>query len=245
LGSKELVVMIELTIPAEKFRIQLKECLQKHPQSYRVIKFRKHDHIYNSGGNDGMVYCIESGQVKLLLPSLEGKECLLAIRTAGEIFGELCLSGQVTRIEAAVAMTESVVRQIPYRNFLTSLKNDSLLESLVQYLAVRVSEQQEVIAALTTVNSEQRLAKTLLHLGRLLGRNEESSIRFRQRISHEELSAMVGTTRPRIGTFLKKFRELGLIGMTAEHCLVIKEGKLRNYLAARGFGGSLVNDGLR
>jgi CRP-like cAMP-binding protein len=40
-----------------------------------------------------MVYFIESGQIKLLLLSPEGKECLLAIHSDGDIFGELCLAG--------------------------------------------------------------------------------------------------------------------------------------------------------
>ena len=91
------------------------------------------------------------------------------------------------------------------------------------------------IAALATVNSEQRLARTLLHLGRLLGSNDSRSMRIDQRISHEELSAMVGTTRPRIGILLKKFRQLGLVGVTAERCLVIEEKKMRDYLERVSF----------
>jgi hypothetical protein len=40
-----------------------------------------------------MVYFIERGQIKLRMLSPEGKECLLAIHSAGDLFGELCLSG--------------------------------------------------------------------------------------------------------------------------------------------------------
>jgi len=41
---------------------------------------------------------------------------------------------------------------------------------------------------------------------------------------------MVGTTRPRIGIFLKKFRALGLIRLNEDRCLVIEEAKLEDYL---------------
>ena len=34
-----------------------------------------------------------AGQIKLLLLSPEGKECLLAIHSGGDVFGELCLAG--------------------------------------------------------------------------------------------------------------------------------------------------------
>ena len=36
----------------------------------------------------------------------------------------------------------------------------------MQYLAVRIADQQQVIANLVTVDSEQRLGKTLLQLAR-------------------------------------------------------------------------------
>jgi hypothetical protein len=44
------------------------------------------------------------------------------------------------------------------------------------------------------------------------------------------LSEMVGTTRPRISMFMQRFRNLGLIEMSTEHFLIIKENKLTAYL---------------
>jgi len=42
---------------------------------------------------------------------------------------------------------------------------------------------------------------------------------------------MVGTTRPRISTFMKRFRDLGLIERTIEHQLIIKKERLTAYVA--------------
>ena len=55
----------------------------------RAIKVARHDNVYTSGDQDEMVYFIESGQIKLLMLSADGKECLLAIHSGGDIFGEL------------------------------------------------------------------------------------------------------------------------------------------------------------
>ena len=55
-----------------------------------------------------------------------------------------------------------------------------------------------------------------------------------QRITHEELAAMIGTTRPRISTFMRRFRELGLIEFSAERFLIVKEMKLSAYLGQGG-----------
>jgi hypothetical protein len=50
-------------------------------------------------------------------------------------------------------------------------------------------------------------------------------------ISHDELSEMVGTTRPRISLFMQRFHHLGLIDTNLDRFLVIDAKKLSDYLA--------------
>jgi len=222
--------MVEFTLPCDRFKQQVRGSLNNQALGWRSANYTKSQYIYTSGERDGMIYYIESGQVKLLMPSYEGKQCLASIRTAGDIFGEPCLSGQSVRLETAMAMKETSLKKILARDFIAYMKSNSMLESLIQYLAVKVSEQLEIIGALTTEDSEHRLAKTLLHLGRQLGISDSGTVRIQQKISHEELSTIVGTTRPRVGIFLKKFRQLGLIGKTPEGHLVIRQQKMREYM---------------
>jgi CRP-like cAMP-binding protein len=100
----------------------------------------------------------------------------------------------------------------------------------VRYLAVRIADQQQVIANLVTVDSEQRLGQTLLQLARTLGKKDPRSIRIELKISHGELADMVGTTRPRISMFMQRFHNLGLIETNRDRFLIIKENKLTAYL---------------
>ena len=216
----------------ELFKKQMREALQREIKNSRAIKIAKHENVYTFGEQDELVYFIESGEVKLLMLSSEGKECLLAIHASGDVFGELCLSGIAGRLETATAMEDTLLKKIPCAKFLERLATDSLLEGFVKYLAVRVADQQEVIANLVTVDSEQRLGKTLLHLARQLGKKGPRSTRIELRFSPEELSKMVGATRPRVSAFIQRFRNLGLIELTEEHHLIIKEEKLTAYLAS-------------
>jgi CRP-like cAMP-binding protein len=73
------------------------------------------------------------------------------------------------RLETATAMEDTRLKKVPCAKFLERLAADSLLEGFVKYLAVRVADQQEVIANLVTVDSEQRLGTTLLHLAKQMG----------------------------------------------------------------------------
>ncbi|MDZ4347492.1 MAG: Crp/Fnr family transcriptional regulator [Candidatus Binatia bacterium] len=197
----------------------------------RAIKIATHANVYTCGDQDEMVYFIESGQVKLLMISAEGRECLLAIHSGGDIFGELCLSGLGARLETATAMKATALKQVPCSQFFARLNRDSLFEGFVRYLAVRFADQQQVIANLVTVDSEQRLGQTLLQLARTMGKKDPRSIRIELKISHEELSEMVGTMRPRVSLFMQRFHNLGLIETNKDRFLIIKEKKLTDYLA--------------
>jgi CRP-like cAMP-binding protein len=212
------------------FKKQMGQSLQRVVKDSRAIKIAKHANVYSFGEQDEMVYFVEAGQIKLLMLSPQGKECMLAIHSSGDVFGELCLSGIAGRLETATAMENTLLKRVPCAKFLERLATDSLLEGFVKYLAVRVADQQEVIANLVTVDSEQRLGKTLLQLARQLGRKGTRSTRIELRISHEELSNMIGTTRPRVSVFMQRFRNLGLIELNEKHYLLIKEDKLAAYL---------------
>lgn len=224
--------MMQIYSETNLFKEQMRKSLQREIRNSRAIEIPNHENVYTMGEQDEMVYFVESGQVKLSMLSPEGRECLLAIHAVGDVFGELCLSGLAGRLETATAMEDTRLKKVPCAKFLERLAADSLLEGFIKYLTVRVADQQTVIANLVTVDSEQRLGKTLLQLARRLGKKGPRSTRIELRISHEELSNMIGTTRPRVSIFMQRFRNLGLIEFSEEHHLIVKENKLTAYLAS-------------
>ncbi len=224
--------MIQQASQSDQFKEQMQGSLFSETKNSNPIKVDKNNHVYRSGDERETVYFIEKGQIKLVTASSEGKECMLAIHGPGDVFGELCLSGLGGRLETATAMEDSFLKEIPCVKFLDRLAKDSLLEGFIKYLAVRVADQQQVIANLVTVDSEQRLGTTLLQIAKKFGKKDPRSIRIEVKISHDELGTMVGTTRPRISVFMQRFRNLDLIEYNTEHHLIIKEKKLTAYLAS-------------
>lgn len=208
----------------DRFNQQLQTALRQATRQSPALNVAKGANLYTLGDQDRVVYFIDSGQIKLVMLTPAGHECLLAILTAGDICGEGCLAGLGERQETATAMTAAVVRALPCAQFLALLSQEGLLPGLIHYLAARLADQQATIANLLTVDSEQRLGKTLLQLAHNLGKQDPRCIRIEQRITHEELAAMVGTTR--------RFRELGLFNV--ERFLIVQEVKLSAYLGQRG-----------
>jgi CRP/FNR family transcriptional regulator, cyclic AMP receptor protein len=224
------------------FKLKIRDMIREEKQWSRAIKVAARSSIYVSGEQDATVYVIESGQVKLVLPTPEGREYVMALRTTGDILGELCLSGQAMRAETAVATQDSRLNAIAYHDLLKILRDKSLLEELIKYLAGCIAQQQEAIGSLLVANSEQRLAKLLLQLGSMYGADCRRSLMLVPRILHEDLAAMVGTTRSRVGYFLGHFREIGLIEINADRSLTIETEKLKAFLRK---GVSLENEQAR
>lgn len=193
-----------------------------------IRRMARREHLYNSGDFDDSVYVVQSGYLKTSTSSRDGRQCLLAIHGPGEVFGEACLVPGV-RTDTAIAMRDATVRRIRSADLLSAVVDDAMMERVVMCLAERMSEQQQAITNLVTMNSEQRLAATILILGRRLGRRSGMRLWLDERITQDELSALVGTTRSRIGHFLRRFHHLGYLESAHGAYLVINEQRLAAY----------------
>jgi CRP-like cAMP-binding protein len=185
--------------------------------------------IYAAGDDDESLYLIEAGQVKVSMASASGRDCLIAIYTKGEFFGESCFAETPKRFETATAMQPTVVRRATRRELLQAVENARATESLLRHVARRLADRQIAVFDLTTMPSERRLAKVLLSVAEKLGTPEGPFMRLYQKISHEDLSQMVGTTRPRVTAFIQRFRTLGLIE-TAGRAISVHVQKTREFV---------------
>jgi CRP/FNR family cyclic AMP-dependent transcriptional regulator len=135
--------LIQHNPDTQRFKEEMRRSLKREARNSRAINIVKRDHVYSVGEAVGSVYFIEKGKIKLVMLSTSGRECMLAIHTAGDIFGEICLSGRPGRLETATAMEDTVLKQVPCGKFLERLSKDSLLEGFIKYLAVRVADHRK------------------------------------------------------------------------------------------------------
>ncbi|MBV8520213.1 MAG: Crp/Fnr family transcriptional regulator [Acidobacteria bacterium] len=180
--------------------------------------------IYATGDEDDAMYLIESGQVKLSMSSASGKDCVLAIYAAGDVFGESCFLDSGRRNETASAMQRTFVRKVLRRDYLVEVEKASAMEMLLRHLALRLAERQVAVFDLVTMDAEKRLAKVLLGIAEKLGSIDGDYARVDLRISQEELSQIVGTTRPRITVFMQRFRKRGIV-VTAGRSIAVHRRK--------------------
>lgn len=134
-------------------RQKLHDSLMKKIPDHQITTISKNEIIYNAGEKNDTVYIIENGQIKLLIPSLQNKdkEHVLSVHNPGEFFGEL---GQTKHSETAIATTNTHLRTIPFNTLLTHLDKESLLQDFMQYLAIRIIEQQQMQYMIISQNSK-------------------------------------------------------------------------------------------
>jgi CRP-like cAMP-binding protein len=208
---------------------ELREMLDALPFAQVSIEAQKP--IYASGDHDDSMYVIESGQVKLVMSSEAGTDCLLAVYAAGEVFGETCLDGTSRRVESASAMAPTIVRRVARRDVLAQVERTRGCTALLRHLARRLMERQKAVFDLITMDAAPRLAKILLEIAEKLGEHDGPYLRIEQRISHEELSQIVGTTRPRITAFMQHFRREGLVDTAGSRVIRVHRQRVLDYLS--------------
>ncbi|MFZ0478081.1 MAG: Crp/Fnr family transcriptional regulator [Terriglobales bacterium] len=176
----------------------------------KIAALVKKQTIFVQGDSSDAVFYIQKGKVILTVVSGTGKEATIGILSAGDFFGEGCLTGQPLRLCSATAMTDCSVMRIEKKPMMEVLHREHAFSDMfVAYLLTRNIRYEEDLVDQLFNSSEKRLARILLllaHFGK-----EGVPQTLIANISQETLAEMIGTTRSRVSFFMNRFRKLGFI----------------------------------
>jgi CRP/FNR family cyclic AMP-dependent transcriptional regulator len=175
-----------------------------------IQSYKKDTTVFSQGDSAGSVYFIQRGKVKLAIVSSRGKSAVLGIIGTGLFFGEGCLTGQPLRMTTATAFTECTIVEVQKTTMMRVIKDEpTFAASFITHLLTRNLRIEEDLIDHLFNPSEKRLARILLLLANY--GKESRSEQVIADISQGTLAEMIGTTRPRVNYFLKKFERLGFI----------------------------------
>lgn len=101
--------------------------------------------IIKQGESGNCMYVIQSGEVEVLRDN-DGKEVQLAIRKAGDFFGEMALFSREVRSATIKALGNSRVLTVDRKNLLNSIQKDpSLAFRIIETLSKRIRDLSEEI----------------------------------------------------------------------------------------------------
>ena len=175
-----------------------------------VSAYRTDDIIFLQASPADAVFYIQTGRIKIVVTSTQGKEAIAAVLGVGEFFGEGCLAGQQLRVSTAIAITDCSLARIDKAAMARMLHEEhDVSELFVTHLLSRNIRYEEDLVDQLFNSSEKRLARILLllaHFGK-----EARAETVIPKINQESLAQMVGTTRSRVSHFMNKFRKLGFV----------------------------------
>jgi len=178
--------------------------------SKTFAEYGRNETVFTQGDACDHVLYIQTGGVKLSVLSKTGREAVVAMLGPGDFFGEGCLAGQPVRMGSATAITPSVILRITKDAMVKLLhKQHAMSDRFITHMLARNIRIEEDLIDQLFNSSEKRLARTLLLLARY-GKHD-APVRAVPPISQETLAEMIGTTRPRVNFFMKKFQRLGFI----------------------------------
>lgn len=200
-------------------------------QAGLVIHYPKGQIIFASGEYAGLVYLVESGWVKIYRLAGDGRRVTVAIRQPGELAGlaeTLCNAQRSCYAEAMDGVDLVVLKR---ESFLELLKfTPHLAIKIAEVLGGRLREAQAIIHEMVSCPVHGRLALLLLKLAERSGTDTGDGIELNLRLTHEEISCMIGTSRPTVTSLFNTLKNEKSIVMEGRDIKIIYPEKLKKWV---------------
>jgi CRP-like cAMP-binding protein len=146
--------------------------------------------IFSKGDQGTCLYAVCSGQVKITVPSGEGKDAVFNLIVPGQIFGEIALLDGGQRTADAVAAKDSEFLVIDRRDFIPLVHREpDIAIKLIEILCRRLRNTTEQVEDVIFLDLPARLAKALLRLAEMDARDHKVLI------TQSELGQIIGVSR--------------------------------------------------
>ncbi len=189
--------------------------------------YSKGEVIFSQEDVADAIFILNRGCVRISVVNPTGREKIISLFKTGDVFGENVLGHPQRRKVQATAHEECWVSIVSRDNFLRmmSLKPELAL-NLIEILSHKLAETREDIGALSFLDTEHRVAKTLFKLAARHGKQtvtDRDMIKLTIPVSHEQLARMIGGNRPHISTIMFKFKKRGWVQYQSRKLLINTE----------------------
>jgi CRP/FNR family transcriptional regulator len=185
--------------------------------------FEKGAAIFWEGEAGEGFHYVKSGKVKIVKLSDDGREHIIKILIAGEIFAEVLLFNSQPYPATAVAVENSrvgIIRNTDLEKLV--LDNNLLALQLIKALSQRLLYAQQKIKNLALHDVTARTAEVLLRLSSEQGtKTGVGSVEIDLDMSRQELANLVGTTRETVTRTLSSLRKDGVIDFNGNRIQIV------------------------
>lgn len=174
--------------------------------------YRPGEMLYSPPSPVETLFILKAGRVRLFRISSDGRALTTSLINPGTIFGEMILLGQHMYDNYAEALDEVVVCVLNRACVQEQLLSDPRIAArITDILGQRLLAMERRLSDSVFKSVPQRIAKLLLQLAAPPNRRPLTARAEQVRLTHEQIAALVGTSRETTTKILGEFAERGLV----------------------------------
>ena len=186
--------------------------------------------LFNQGDPGHAVYVVETGRVRIYVPTEDGQEVSVIFYGPGEMFGEMALIEREPRSATAEAMEDTVVLAMGSVQFYRHLReNYQVALNLLQHLSRRLRETTDQVRAMASLDVSRRTIQALLQLAGRQGSAVADGIHL-GRLTQQELASLIGTSRESVNRALRALARKGLVEVVQGQIVIRRFEELQELL---------------
>jgi CRP-like cAMP-binding protein len=196
-------------------------------QTLESVEFPRGHVIFAEGEPGDRLYIITSGKVKIGRKSADGRENLLSIMGASDMFGELSIFDPGPRTSTVTAVTDvraMAMGRPELREWIT--KRPEIAEQLLRVIARRLRRTNNMLADLIFTDVPGRVARALLQFAQRFGSQEAGLLRVTHDLTQEEIAQFVGASRETVNKALADFAQRGWLRLEGKSVLILDPERL-------------------
>ena len=186
------------------------------------------DVLFNEGDRGEIMYLIREGKIKIT----KGKgdeEKTLAVLKEGDFFGEMAIIDGSPRSAGAVAVTPVSLLVIDKESFKEKLRENPLIEYVLETLTRRLRTADEQIRLLTIKSEERRVLAHIITKAKETGRETEGGTEITP-FSFENLANITGISESKVKDYVSKLIQVNLVTLRENSLIIRGVGDLDDYL---------------
>ena len=191
--------------------------------------------IFQKGDPGTSMMAVLNGRVRIGAYSEDGREIILNIIEAGQLFGEIALLDGKERSADATAMGKTSLLVLDRRDFIPFLEqNPKIVIRLFDVLCDRIRQTSEMVESIAFLDFGARLAKLLLQMAENYGVEKEHGLLINLRISQADLGNLIASTRESVNRQLNAWVQEGIINLEQGRIVILDKEMLQLTAQAGG-----------
>jgi CRP/FNR family cyclic AMP-dependent transcriptional regulator len=172
--------------------------------------YSKNTILISKGDESDQLFIVLKGKLKVSITDDSGKEIIMSILGPGDYFGEIALIDGESRSATIMTTQATEVLTITRDDFhRTLLSSPELMFDLLKVLARKVRIATDKLESLAFEDVYGRLVKLLIQLAK--PQNQVWVIE--ERLTHQEIANMIGSSREMVTRILKTLTDGGYISI--------------------------------